>query len=94
MNRGIRMHDPTAELEPVERPRIAPAVPLSEARIALMDLGKIRSDDFLDSVERELRGRGLDVRRFAKPTNAKPADAALLDRIAAETDVVVEALAD
>jgi hypothetical protein len=34
------------------------------------------------------------VRRYAKPTNAKPAPIAVVQNIAAECDIVVEALAD
>ncbi len=88
------LHDPTSELAPVLRPRLRPTSPLEGKTVALLDIGKIRSDEFLDYVHRRLIARGLEVLRFAKPTNAKPAPLDVLDRIAAEAQVVVEALAD
>ena len=91
---GTVLHDPTSELAPVVRPRLQPRSPLAGSTVALLDLGKIRSDEFLDHVERRLSARRLRVLRFAKPTNAKPAPLGVLQRIAAEAHLVVEALAD
>ena len=42
----------------------------------------------------ELQDAGLETRRYAKPTFTRPAPPDLLGRIAAECDLVVEALAD
>ena len=88
------LHDPTSETAPVVRPRVPPPASLDGKTVGLFDLGKSRSDEFLDHMEARLRARGVVVRRFAKPTNAKPAAPALVARIAAGADVVVEALAD
>lgn len=88
------LHDPTSESAPVIRPRVAPLTSLDGKTVGLFDLGKSRSDEFLDHLETLLRARGVATRRFAKPTNAKPATPALLGEIADGTDVVVEALAD
>ena len=41
-----------------------------------------------------LKGRGLTVMRFAKPTHTKPAPENVLADIALRCDVVIEALAD
>ena len=42
----------------------------------------------------EMRQRGLTVRRYTKPTYTKPMPPDLRREIAAECDVVIEALAD
>ena len=41
-----------------------------------------------------LTERGLEVKRYAKPTNTRPAPTPLAQQIASEVDVVVEALSD
>ena len=88
------LHDPTSEAAPSIRLRVPPPARLDDKTIGLFDLGKSRSAEFLDHLQARLEGRGLATRRFAKPTNAKPATAAVLSEIAARADVVVEALAD
>lgn len=88
------LHDPTSELVPILRPRVMPRGPLLEMTIALFDLGKIRSDEFLGHLEQLLTQRGHKVVRVAKPTNAKPASLDVLQEIVESADVVVEALAD
>ena len=88
------LHDPTSELNPTRRPRLAPPPSLEGKTIALLDLGKIRSDEFLDHVENRLTARGIDVIRTAKATNAKPAPTEVIHQIVDNADVVVEALAD
>jgi len=95
MNRAhTLLHDPTSEMAPVMRPRLTPPESLQGKTVALLDLGKIRSDEFLDHVEVRLRARGLDVLRAAKPTNAKPAPLEVIQEIAEKAHVVAEALAD
>jgi hypothetical protein len=49
---------------------------------------------FLDRLEEELTRRGLEVRRFTKPTFSKPAPIDLRYEIGTKCDVVIEALAD
>lgn len=62
--------------------------------IGLLDITKPRGDVFLDQLEVELEARRLTVRRFAKPTFAKPAPVDLRHEIAESCDAVIEALAD
>jgi hypothetical protein len=88
------VHDPTSELAPLLRPRQAPPPSLDGKTVALFDLGKIRSDEFLDSLEQGLAERGIEVVRSAKPTNARPAERGLIDDVATRADFVIEALAD
>ena len=90
----VTLHDPTSEAAPANRPRRRPPASLDGRTVALFDIGKSRAAEFLDRLEARLRARGVTTARFAKPTNAKPATAALLGDIAAGADVVVEALAD
>lgn len=91
---SVTLYDPTSETAPRSRPRLAPPPSLEGRVVALFDIGKARADEFLDHLEARLTRRGVVTRRFAKPTNAKPAGPAILAEIAAGADVVVEALAD
>ncbi len=88
------LHDPTSETAPRIRPRCPPPASLDGKTVGLFDLGKTRAGEFLDYLESRLRDRGVATRRFAKPTNAKPATLEILEDIATHSDVVVEALAD
>ena len=53
-----------------------------------------RREIFLDRIEQRLSERGLEVIRYAKPTNTRPAPTPLYQQIADEVDVVIEALSD
>lgn len=88
------MRDPTAETSPVKRPRLKPPQSLEGLTIGLFDIGKARSDEFLNQVEKRFAERGLTVRRYAKPTNAKVAPVAVMQQVAAEADVVLIGLSD
>lgn len=88
------LHDPTSELAPEMRPRRTPPPSLEGRVVALQGIGKLRSDEFLDHVKTRLEARGIATIRTDKPTNARRAPAELLQRIATEADVVVQALAD
>lgn len=94
MNDIIWLLDPTAELAPVRRPRRAPPASLEGLTVALLDIGKARGDVFIDRIDELMRARGLEVRRYAKPTNTKVAPVPIAQAIATECDVVVEALSD
>jgi hypothetical protein len=86
--------DPTdersaAHLEPLPRP-----ASLDGLRVGLLDISKPRGNVFLDRLAELLTERDVSVRRYAKPTFTKPAPMDLRREIAAECDVVIEALAD
>ena len=94
MSEGYALRDPTSEIGSNKRPRLAPPASLQGRTVALLDIGKERSDEFLDSIEGYLTGRGLTVKRYAKPSpTTLAADYASAD-IATECDVVIESLAD
>ena len=88
------MRDPTAETSPVKRARVPPPASLAGKTIGLFEIGKTRSDEFFDRVEQRLVERGLKVRRFAKPTNAKVAPVEVIQKTATEADVVLIGLSD
>lgn len=88
------LRDPTAETSAVKRPRVAPPASLEGLTIGLFDIGKTRSNEFLDQLEKRFAERGLKTRRYAKPTNAKVAPAEIMHKVVAEADAVVIALSD
>ena len=88
------MRDPTAETSPVKRPRRAPPKSLEGLTIGLFDIGKARTPEFLDQVEKRLHEKGLKTRRVGKPTNAKVATPENLAKISSEVDVVLIGLSD
>ncbi|MEM7192719.1 MAG: hypothetical protein AAF405_07615 [Pseudomonadota bacterium] len=90
----LTLRDPTGQTESAMRARAAPLATLDGKVIALMDIGKMRGDEFIDKLEMIYTAKGLAVRRFKKPTNTKVAPRELLDEIAATSDAVVVALSD
>lgn len=91
---SLIMRDPTAETMPLQRERLAPPESLEGRTVALLDIGKARSNEFLDHLDGKLKQRGLITRRYAKPTNTKVAPDSIVQSIATEADVVVSALSD
>ncbi len=86
--------DPTAELRPEKRERVARPESLNGLTVGLLDISKPRGDIFLDRVEEKLTGLGAEVKRYKKPTFTKPAPVDLRHEIAVSCDAVIEALAD
>jgi hypothetical protein len=90
----VRLLDPTSEREPTTHVRAPRRATLDGAHVALLDISKPRGNVFLDRLEERLRAQSIEVSRFAKPTFTKPAPVDLRHEIAAQCDVVIEALAD
>jgi hypothetical protein len=88
------MRDPTAETQGTRRARLAPPPSLAGKTVALLDIGKMRGDEFIDQLERRFGDRGIATRRYRKPTNTRVAPTDLLQKIVAETQVAVVALSD
>ncbi len=86
--------DPTAERAPTARPRQARPASFEGLTVGILDISKSRGDVFLDRVAAGLGERGIAVRRYRKPTFARPAPTALKQQIAAECHLVIEGLAD
>ena len=87
--------DPT---DSVAVPRkTAPRPPSLDGKvITLLDISKAKGDHLLDRLEALLRARATPkaIVRRKKPTFARPAPDELRREILADTDVLIEALAD
>ena len=86
--------DPTGERALAERARLARPASLEGLTVGLLDISKPRGDIFLNRIEQRLTAVGANVKRYRKPTFAKPAPVDLRHEIAMECQVVIEALAD
>ncbi|TFH73641.1 hypothetical protein E3V39_10635 [Gammaproteobacteria bacterium LSUCC0112] len=93
MNETILL-DPTAENAPAQRLRLARPDSLQNKVVGLLDISKPRGNVFLDRIEEQLAGMGIEVKRYSKPTFTRPAPVELKQKIAAEVDLLVEGLAD
>jgi hypothetical protein len=88
------LRDPTAETSAIKRSRVEPPASLEGLTIGLFDIGKTRSSEFLDQVEKRLAERGFKTKRYAKPTNAKVAPVEVMQKVVSEADAVLIALSD
>ena len=86
--------DPTAEHSPSSRARLVRPDQLHGLTVGLLDISKPRGDVFLNRLETLLTDRGVAVKRYMKPTVAKPAPLPLRQQITGEVNVVIEGLAD
>ncbi|WP_024277730.1 hypothetical protein [Xanthobacter sp. 126] len=90
----IILHDPTAEGSATIRERRPPLTTLDGKVVCLMGIGKTRTEEFLDYLDKRFKARGITTMRARKPTNAKPATVDILQHVASNADVVVQGLAD
>jgi len=68
---------------------------LAGKQVTLLSIGKPKSVEFLDEIERVLVDEyRAGVTRTAKPAFTRSAPTALIEQLAAESDAVIEALAD
>ena len=86
--------DPTSEVSPTSRERLARPDKLQGLTVGLLDISKPRGDVFLNRLDERLSGMGIAVKRYMKPTVAKPAPLAIYQQIATEANLVIEGLAD
>jgi len=86
--------DPTSERSPATRELTPRPASLDGLTVALLDISKARGDVLLGRLADRLAADGVAVRRYAKPTFAKPAPVDLRHEIAVHCEVVIEALAD
>jgi hypothetical protein len=87
--------DPTDERVPVRRELTRRPEHIT-GTVGLLDISKARGDKLIDRLEQLLNERlpNVDVRRYRKPTFAKPAPEDLRRKITEECGFVIEALAD
>jgi len=86
--------DPTSERSPTSRPRLARPDGLEGKTVGILDISKPRGDVFLDRIHELLAARGIEVKRYMKPTVSRPAPLPLAQQIGTEADLVIEGLAD
>lgn len=86
--------DPTSERAPATRTLNPRPASLDGLTVGLLDISKARGDVLLDRLAQRLVADGVTIRRYAKPTFAKPAPVDLRHEIATQCEVVIEALAD
>lgn len=86
--------DPTAERAAATRALLARPATLDGLTVGILDISKARGNVFLDRIDEQLRARGVDVKRYRKPTFTRVAPTALKQQIATECDLVIEGLAD
>ena len=87
--------DPTDEREPIGR-QLTRRPEHITGTVGLLDISKPRGDVVLDRIESLLNERlpEVSVKRYTKPTFAKPAPDPLRRQMMEEVDFVIEALAD
>lgn len=87
--------DPTDERIPVRR-TLAERSDEVSGTVTLLDISKPRGNVLLDRLEELFNEQlpGVEVKRYSKPTFAKPAPEELRRQIKEESDLVVEGLAD
>lgn len=88
------MRDPTAEANSARRSRRLPPASLAGKVIALLDIGKMRGDEFVDRLDVRLTAMGYSTRRWKKPTNTRTAPVQTLQEISTGADIAVIALSD
>lgn len=86
--------DPTGETESTARVRPSRPVSLNGLTVGILDISKARGNVFLDQLAQRFNQAGVSVKRYRKPTFARPAPLPLAQQIATEVDLVVEGLAD
>ncbi len=94
MERETILLDPTDEQVAARRERVVRPAQLAGLTLGLLDISKPRGDVFLDELAGLLAGQGAAIRRYTKPTFARPAPLPLRQALAFECDGVIEALAD
>ncbi len=91
----IQILDPTDERVPVRR-ELTPRPEHIAGAVGLLDISKARGDRLLDRLEQRLGERlpDVEIKRYKKPTFAKPAPEDLRQKMKREVGFVIEALAD
>jgi hypothetical protein len=86
--------DPTAERSAASRALTVRPASMEGLTVGLLDISKARGNVLLDRLDELLSERGIEVKRYRKPTFARIAPTDLKQQIASECDLLVEGLAD
>jgi hypothetical protein len=90
----VTLRDPTAEIASELRPRHPAPDALEGKCVALLDIGKMRGDEFIDRLEVLMNARGIETRRYKKTTNTRVAPTEIIHDITLNCHAVVIALSD
>lgn len=90
----LLLRDPTAEISSELRPRHTPLESLDGKCVALLDIGKMRGDEFIDRLETLFKELGVATKRYKKPTNTRVAPTETIHDITLNCHAVVIALSD
>ena len=85
---------PTAERSATSRALTVRPASIEGLTVGLLDISKARGNVLLDRLDELLSERGIEVKRYRKPTFARIAPTDLKQQIASECDLLVEGLAD
>jgi hypothetical protein len=88
------LRDPTSENASELRARQVPLDTFRGKTVALMDIGKMRGDEFIDRLDILCKQRGIVTRRYKKPTNTRVAPREMIRDIADNCQAVIIALSD
>ncbi len=86
--------DPTSERSPEKLQPLPRPTDLTGKTVGLLDISKPRGDIFIDRLEDLFIQKGINTKRYKKPTFTRVAPVELKQQIAEECDVVIESLAD
>jgi hypothetical protein len=92
----LTLLDPRVEARPQTTARVPRPADLRGKRVGFLANSKPNADEFLVALGELLRERHAlgEVVHLRKPTPSRPAPAPLLDRLAADCDLVVTAVGD
>jgi hypothetical protein len=90
----VMLRDPTAETASELRERHPVLDTLDGKCVALLDIGKMRGDEFIDRLAALFTARGIATRRYKKPTNTRVAPIETIHDITLTCHAVVIALSD
>lgn len=88
------LRDPTSEASTTIRPTRSFPKSTKGKTIALLDISKERSSEFLDDLEYKFLETGFTVKRYRKGSHSKVAAPEITQAIVREADMVIESLAD
>ena len=78
----VTMLDPTSERDPEARQPLPRPADLDGKTVGLLDISKARGNIFIDRIEDLLRQRGVETKRYSKPTFTRVAPTELKQQIA------------
>lgn len=86
--------DPTGEHSVPTRKQSARPKSLDGLTIGILDIGKARGDVFLNQLATRLGERGIQVKRYAKPTPSRLVATDTRQRMTTEVQAAIIGLAD